>query len=460
MAYGKTIAAISTPSGKGGVAIIRISGEDAFSVLKRVFVPLGKTQPTDAPRKQIYGNVIFRGECIDDGMATAFPAPNSYTGEDTAEITCHGGILITRKVLSAVLTAGAYPAEAGEFTRRAYINGKITLSEAEGVGNLLEAKTDEQLRLSSAASRSRLSYAIEEIRKRLVDLLSSIFARIDYPDEDLGDFDDKESLTRLYEIRDMIRALLSTYPTGKAINEGVRTVLCGRPNVGKSTLYNAILGEDAAIVTDLEGTTRDVLTASAQLGRVMLSLSDTAGVREGGDAIEKIGIEKTRDKLNSAELILALFDSSREACEEDIMLLSLLDGLSAPKIAILNKCELKERFDRSLLGTRFERVVEISAKENSRDALLKLGGAVEELFTDEKIDTGRDAIVYSARQNAALIRAEDSVLSAIDAFSKGVFTDAAASEVEAALSAIAEADGKAVCDEIVADIFSKFCVGK
>lgn len=463
MAYGKTIAAISTPSGKGGVAIIRVSGDEAIAIAERVFFPKNKKPVSElTSRMQTWGDVVYDGEYIDDGMLTVFRAPASYTGEDVVEISCHGGILVTRTVLEALFSAGAMPAEAGEFTRRAFINGKLSLTEAEAVGDLLEAKSREQIRLSSAASRGRLAGAIAEIRGALTELLSSTFARIDYPDEDLGDFTDEESLDRLYSIKRSLQRLISTYPTGKAISEGVDTVLCGKTNVGKSTLYNAILGEDAAIVTDIEGTTRDILCRSVPLGRVMLNLSDTAGMRdtERADAVEKIGIDRTRVAISNAELVISVFDGSRNADAEDEALLTLLGTVSCPKIALINKCELERRFDRSLTDEGFDYVIEASAKGDEGDLIQKLSAAVSALFTDERISVGNEAVVSSARHNASLTRALTFVDAAIAAYASGVYADAAASEVERALGAIAEIDGRAVSEEVVSDIFSKFCVGK
>ena len=463
MAYGKTIAAISTPSGKGGVAIIRVSGDEAIAIAERVFFPKNKKPVSElTSRMQTWGDVVYDGEYIDDGMLTVFRAPASYTGEDVVEISCHGGILVTRTVLEALFSAGAMPAEAGEFTRRAFINGKLSLTEAEAVGDLLEAKSREQIRLSSAASRGRLAGAIAEIRGALTELLSSTFARIDYPDEDLGDFTDEESLDRLYSIKRSLQRLISTYPTGKAISEGVNTVLCGKTNVGKSTLYNAILGEDAAIVTDIEGTTRDILCRSVPLGRVMLNLSDTAGMRdtERADAVEKIGIDRTRVAISNAELVISVFDGSRNADAEDEALLTLLSTVECPKIALINKCELERRFDRSLTDEGFDYVIEASAKGDEGDLLQKLSAAVSALFTDERISVGNEAVVSSARHNASLTRALTFVDAAIAAYASGVYADAAASEVERALGAIAEIDGRAVSEEVVSDIFSKFCVGK
>ena len=457
----QVIAAVSTPPGKGGVAIIRMSGYGAFEIADKVFKPISGKIFSDCPqRTQVYGHVIENGEKIDDVLATRFPAPHSYTGEDTVEIGCHGGILVTRLVLEALLRAGAVAATAGEFTRRAFINGRMSLTEAEAISDLLEAKSKEQIKLSSDTSRARLANKISAIRGSLVDLMSSIYARIDYPDEDLGDFSDEEVLSRLYIIKEECERLLSTYRTGRAIKEGISTVICGKPNVGKSSLYNLLIGEDAAIVTDVEGTTRDVLEHTVPLGRVMLRMADTAGIREreNMDTVERIGIEKSRKMIEKSELLFALFDISRPFDREDEMILDAIKTSTAPKIAVLNKCDLLEVFDRKMLGDGFDAVVEISA--NAPDSVLSLSSIVDRLFTDEKITVGEDAIISSARQHAALSRCLDFVKVATESLSFGFSQDAASTDIERALGAISELDGKAVSEEIVGDIFSKFCVGK
>jgi tRNA modification GTPase len=396
MSYGSVIAAISTPPGKGGVALIRVSGEGAIELCSKLFFPRsGKPLTEIPPRMQIYGDIMHSGEIIDDGMATVFRAPASYTGEDTVEITCHGGMLITAKVLEATILAGAIPAGPGEFTERAFINGKLTLSDAEAIGNLLEAHSYEQIRLASQKSRNRLSEATEDIRKSLTELLASVFARIDYPDEDLGDFTNEETLERLNEIKGKIFRLEKTYSTARAINEGISTVIVGKPNVGKSSLYNAILGEEAAIVTDIEGTTRDVLSATVPLGRVMLKLSDTAGLRnkEKADAIEKIGIERTAKELVKAELIIAVFDGSRELDGEDTALLSLLSDYNGiPKIAVINKTDLSARLDENALAG-FDETVYVSAKKSQDGAKEEISKTVNRLFTDERLRVGEDLAV-------------------------------------------------------------------
>ena len=465
--YGNVIAAISTPPGKGGVAVIRMSGKGAFEIAERVFLPIsGKRIGDYPPRTQIYGYIIYNEEKIDDGMLTLFPAPRSYTGEDTVEISCHGGILVTRTVLEALLTAGAVPAEAGEFTRRAFINGKLSLSEAEAIGTLLEATSNEQIKLSASPARAKLNAAIDSVRVGLTSLMSSIYARIDYPDEDLGEFTDEESENTLIEIRAELNRLIDTYRTGRAINEGISTVICGKPNVGKSTLYNLLIGEDAAIVTDVAGTTRDILERTVPLGRVTLRITDTAGVRSGDEVgtVEKIGIGRSKDKILTSELILAVFDLSREMDESDRELIEELSRAPGYKVCVLNKCDLVgegPKLDLSLLPKDvFGQTVAISADKDNSGAVKTLAELINRLFTDEKISCGQDAIVSSARQHASLIRAREYIDTAIDAYSMGLPADAASSDIEMAIGAISELDGRAVSDSVVGDIFAKFCVGK
>ena len=456
------IAAISTPPGKGGVAIIRTSGVGAFALAERVFFPRsGKPLSAYPARTQVYGYIKDKDEVVDDGLATLFPAGSSYTGEETVEYAIHGGVLVTRRVLEVILAAGAIPAEAGEFTRTAFINGRLGLTEAEAIGDLLEAKSYEQLKLSSEPARKRLAARIEELRSSLVRLLGSIWARIDYPEEDLGELSDEEIIADLKRVREGLRALISTYRTGRAIKEGVSTVLVGKPNAGKSTLYNLLVGEEAAIVTSIPGTTRDVLERSVPLGRVLLNLCDTAGVHSEGvtDEVELIGIRRTKSRIGEAELLLALFDSSRELDEADREVIAEISAASGAKIAILTKCDLGEAKSK-IDETGFDAVIKISAEADPEAAVSAIRGEVERLFTDEKISSSADAIVASARQHSALSAALGYIDSAISGAELGIPADAASSDIELCLSSLGEVDGRSVSDEVVSDIFSRFCVGK
>ena len=457
------IAAISTPPGKGGVAVIRMSGVGAFEIAASVFVTKnGKKLEEVRPRVQIYGYIKDIDETVDDVLITFFPAPGSYTGEDTVEISCHGGILVSRTVLEVLLRNGAHPATAGEFTKRAYLNGRLTLSEAEGIGNLLSAESRDQMRLGSEPSRKILGERINDIRSRLVSIMSAVYARIDYPDEDLGELGDEDIVAMLTECERMTDSLLTTYRTGKAITEGIRATIVGKPNVGKSSFYNMLIGEESAIVTDIAGTTRDVLERSVPLGKVMLRLADTAGIRESDDmdAVERIGVARSREKLRNCELIFALFDISAPLDSEDYSLLELLKNENIPKIAVLNKCDKPSAFGEDGISGGFERVIHLSAQNPTAQSINELTEAVESLFIDGSISVGSDAVIYSDRMRSALLRASDLISTAKNAILEGIPQDAVSGDIERAIGAVAELDGRCVSEEIVADIFKNFCVGK
>ena len=459
LTYGHTIAAISTPSGKGGVALIRISGAQADEIAAKCFVPLSK-KPLSAhePRYAIYGHIYADGKLIDDGIAIRFPAPHSYTGEDVVEITCHGGILLTARVLGGLFKAGAMPAEPGEFTKRAFVNGKLTLSHAEAVGQLLEAQTDAQISLASPNSRSAFAKEMDRISDMLLGLMSSLYASIDYPDEDLGELSNDEILAKLQDTLGVVEKLKKTYRQGHAINEGIETVICGRPNVGKSSLYNCLSGDNYAIVTDEAGTTRDVLSRTVSAGQVTLHLYDTAGIREAESKAEREGVERSKAHMDKAELIIAVFDASEALAEEDLALLEDLKQKShICRIGMLNKCDKAPVLKKEQLEGACDRILSISAAEGDISALVSL---IEELYMDESIKTGETAVVSTARQDAALAKTITHLEAAIAAFRLGYAQDVASSDIELALASLGELDGREVSERVVGEIFSHFCVGK
>ena len=456
----KTVAAISTPPGKGGVALIRISGDDALKVASKVFrAASGKEVDTLPSRYSAYGKIIGDGKAIDDGIITLYRAPASFTGEDTAEICCHGGSLVTRRVLEACFLAGAYPAPAGEFTRRAYINGKLTLSESEAIGDLLDAKTDSQLSLARNGLSGKLSSEIKRIYAEMTRLVSSVYVLVDYPEEDLAPLSESELSDSLSALSDDLGRLCSGYRTAEVIHDGIRTVICGAANTGKSSLYNALCGSERAIVTDIEGTTRDTLTSEVALGDILLCLSDTAGLRESEDTVEKIGIERSRKAIEDAELVLCVFDTSRALSDEDRAVLEILSAYPEKcKIALLNKSDLEERCETELILKTFEHTLSISAKLG--EGTDKLAALVRELFITEKIDIEKDAILQNARQYANARAALSAIDDARAAIAGGLPADMAACDIERAMQAIGEIDGQSVSEDVVANIFSKFCVGK
>ncbi len=453
-----TIAAIGTPHGKGGVAMIRISGDDAFEVAERIFVPASKSRFAE----KIHGMTYYGSFCdetgvFDDGLCVLFHAPRSFTGEPTAELYCHGGVLVTKKLLSAALKNGAAMAGAGEFTRRAFMNGKISLTQAEAIGGIIDSKTEKHLSVSSRQANGSLSNVLGRVYDELKLLAASVYAYIDYPDEDMTDVTVDEMRTRLFSVRDTLKRLTGSHAYGRAISEGVSTAIVGKPNAGKSSLLNLLCGEDRAIVTDIAGTTRDVVTENVHLGDILLRLSDTAGIHDSGDEVEKIGIEKSKKALESASLVLAVFDSSRPVDDDDLRLIEHIkaSGKSDVTVCILNKTDIADsKFDASSLG--FERALSVSAL--SGEGIDALTDMVADMFGAGEIGED-DEIVVNARQNASVVNALSAVESALDALD-GFTQDIAGMDVERALSAIAEADGRSVSEDIVNEIFSHFCVGK
>ena len=458
-----TIAAISTPFGKGGVAVIRISGENAINIAEKIFKPQSGRMLSDyesfrAVYGGIYTNVDNKEIQIDDGLATVFRAPRSFTGENTVEISCHGGILVTSKVLASALMAGARHATAGEFTRRAFVNGKMGLNEAEALGGLLEAETDEQVYVARAGMKGILSEKTGEIYFSLCSVLASVFAHIDYPDEDLADLSEDEMAEMIEIAANKLSALADTYRTGRAVMGGINTVILGKTNAGKSSLYNLLVGSEAAIVTDIEGTTRDVISEKIKLGRVMVKLSDTAGIRESGDVVEKIGINRAKNAAENAELILSVFDGSRVPGDDEYKLCEYIKSLSGVKVALINKSDIGycEEYDKICDG--FEYSLKISAREGvGRDEIVSM---LEEIYIDQNLDTGNDALIVNARQHAAVVGALDALKNALLSIRGGFPLEICCADIEEAMQSLSSIDGRAISEDIVSEIFSKFCVGK
>ena len=496
-----TIAAISTPPGKGGIAVIRISGENALSVAQKMFIPAcGCDLSAVSGGRAVYGRITCDGEMIDDGIATVFRAPRSFTGEDTVEISCHGGILLTERVLAAAFKSGAEQAKAGEFTQRAFLNGKIDLSGAEAVIGLIEAESEEKLRLCASHSGGVLKKRCDEIYARIMKLVSTVYVRIDYPEEDLSELTDAEIIAELEDICAELGATERTYKQGKAVSEGVKTAIIGKPNVGKSSLLNALVGEEKAIVTAHAGTTRDVIEDKINAGRVTLRLFDTAGIRDCDDEVEQIGVSRAIDKASEAELIVAVFDTSKMPDDQDERIISIARealALKKPVIFVLNKSDgalenavsaitgaiegvisdlntpeaipgtISGTISVATLGSALNipqslrgcvKTVSASAKDGT--GIEKIKEAAESFFIEGHIDYQSVAVVANARQYAAVSSARMSVEHALAAIKGGYGADVCGLDLEAALGAIGQVDGRAVSDEITNEIFHNFCVGK
>ncbi len=451
-----TIAAIATPLIPSAIGILRLSGENAIAVLDRVFTPdRGGPMAGRPDRKLVLGQLRDEtGAVIDHCLATVSRAPHSYTGEDTAELQCHGSPAALTLGLEALFRAGARQAQAGEFTRRAFLAGKLDLTRTEAVADLIHAQSAAAVRQAAGQLGGALAQAIDEIYDGLTDLMAHFHAVLDYPDEDIEPFQAAEMDYALTLAGRRLDALVATYRRGRALVEGVPCAIVGSPNAGKSTLFNALLGYDRAIVTPIPGTTRDTVEERVELGGVLLRLVDTAGLRNARDQVERLGVERSRAAVERAELALVVLDGSRPLNEQDWEALEL--GQSAPRcIVVENKTDLTGP-DVSHPVLDMPRV-RLSALTG--DGLERLEQAVAHLFPE---DTGLrpGALLTNARQAEAAGRAREAVDRAAQALAAGLSPDAVLSDVEEALSALGELNGRQVTEDVTARIFERFCVGK
>ena len=451
-----TIAAISTPKGIGGMGVIRISGENALETADSIFESVsGKKVTNMKGYTASYGKITDNGEIIDEAVVLVFREPHSYTGEDVVEISCHGGMYLTRRVLRAVLSHGARPAQGGEFTKRAFLNGKIGLTEAESVMDIISASGSQSARAALSAMEGSLRKRIDNVKTELLTLAAHLAAWADYPEEEIPEIDDVQLKDGLGKCRNELSSLLATYDAGKVMREGVDTVIAGRPNVGKSTLMNLLSGCERSIVTDIPGTTRDIIEETVMLGNVPLRLSDTAGLRDTDDIVESIGVRRTRERLLSAGLIFAVFDATSQLTEDDKELIELLKN--APAVAIINKTDLECEIDSSYIKERVPHVVFISAKnDKDTDALTR---SVEEITGTSKLDPSAGILANERQYNDAL-QALSSIDEALSAVDMGMTFDAVTIIIEDAIDHLLELTGERVTDAVVDQVFSYFCVGK
>ena len=453
-----TIAAISTPPGPGAIGILRLSGPRAAEIAGACFRPLGGGALTDrAPRTLVYGELLDReGAVIDQVLATYTRGPASYTGEGTAELQCHGAPMVLSLGLEALFAQGARQARAGEFTRRAFLNGRLDLTQAEAVGDLLEAGSREEARNAAGQLSGALSRRIGTVYSALVDVMAHFHAVLDYPDEDIDPFTQEGLSAALAAQEEALERLIATYRRGRQLKRGVRCALVGRPNAGKSSLLNALAGYDRAIVTDIPGTTRDTVEETVELGGIPLRLIDTAGLRESDDPVERLGVARSRAAMEEAELILVLWDSSRPVTEEDGRLLERAMAL-APTILVWTKEDLPSAPVPSPGLASPPPAVEVSAKTGA--GLDDLSRAVAELFPRET-GAAYGQLLTNERQVQAAGRALEAVGRARAALAAGMTPDALLTDVEEALEALGELTGQSVREDVTDRIFSKFCVGK
>ena len=450
-----TIAAIATPLSPAGLGVIRLSGDDAIAIADTLFRAANRT-PLSALEgyHAAYGHVFDADGDIDDCVALVFRAPHSYTGENTVELSCHGGTYLLRRVLRAALAAGAIMAQSGEFTRRAFLNGKMDLSGAEAVMDLIAAEGAVAAKTALSAREGALYRRLGTVKASLLYLSSQIAAYIDYPDDDVPPLETDELLGRLRDAQVVLTRLLSTADAGRILREGIDTAIVGAPNVGKSTLMNLLSGCERSIVTDIAGTTRDVVEETVLLGDVRLRLSDTAGLHDTDDTVEKLGVEKAKERLENAALVLAVFDGSREQTDADAALLRTLDDKCA--VVIVNKSDLSPAVPPLFDGIAHPLVALCAKDGHGIDALRDAVSAV----TGVAKLSGDEPLLANERQRAGAARCLGGVNAAIDALTAGLAEDAAAVCVDDALAAVLELTGERVSDAVVHEVFSRFCVGK
>ena len=452
-----TIAAIATASAAAAVGIVRLSGAETRRVLAALFTPVeGRSAAELPPRRMTYGTVHdAEGRTLDHALAVVFSAGHSYTGEESAELHCHGSPVVLQEVLRAAFAAGARQARAGEFTERAFLNGKMDLTEAEAVIDLIDAETAEAARNAAAQVDGSLRRPLEQVYDALLGLTSRFYAVVDYPDEDIEDLTLAETERTLTESEQTLAALLGTFARGRVLKSGAATAIVGAPNAGKSSLLNALVGYDRAIVTDIAGTTRDTVEEKVLVGGVLLRLTDTAGIRNSADRIEAMGVERSRQAAQRAALALLVLDGSQTLTDEDEQAMAAAE--QTPRLLVLvNKSDLPQKLDTAALAERFPRVLHISAQTGA--GLDALAEAVAALYPAGETPAGE--LLTNARQADAVERALSAVAEARGALDMGMTPDVVLTDCEAALEALGELNGKRIREDLVDTIFSRFCVGK
>ncbi len=449
-----TIAAIATPIGEGGISVIRVSGSDAVSVCDRVFKG-SRTLKEAKSHTLTYGKIVHRGKVLDEVLVAVMHGPRSFTGEDVVEINCHGGSFVTRSVLSAVLLSGAVLATPGEFTKRAFLNGKLDLSQAEAVIDLIQSESDAAVSLSVNQLEGKLSVPISQHREQILHLAASLDVMADFPDEDVDETPTEEARQTLVTLLSSLRDMENQAEQGRLIRDGINTVIVGKPNVGKSSLLNALSGTDRALVTQQAGTTRDVIEERVRLGSVCLNLFDTAGIRQGAEQIEAMGIEKAKAYLEKADLVFFVVDLSRPFEAEDSEILELVEKKKT--ILILNKSDLEQK---AVLPALSEDMPQVFLSAKRAIGLDVLAETVEQLFSLGAITQRQDAAVVNMRHKQAISEAIACLQNALQTLESGMPLDLLSVDLRGALEALGTITGQTVSDEIVDEIFSRFCLGK
>lgn len=451
-----TIAAISTPKGEGGIAIIRISGDKSFEILDKIFIK--KNPNADLGFYKLNYGFIKDGEkIVDEVMAVRLKAPKSYTCEDIVEINCHGGTLVSEKVLELVLRNGARHAESGEFTKRAFMNGRIDLSQAEAVMDIIQGKTEKSVSLSLDQLRGDLRDKVNEFKKALLDITAHVNVVLDYPEEGIDDPLPVELRDNLEKVYEEANRLIDSYDTGKKIKEGIKTVIVGKPNVGKSTLLNALLREERAIVTHIAGTTRDVIEEIINIKGIPLVLADTAGIRKTDDIVENIGVEKSKQFIEKADLVLLVLDASKELENEDIEVINQIKENKKKVIVLLNKIDLNKKIN--LEGHNLENIVEISAKDNI--GIEDMQEKIYSYIVEEDVENSSEKlIITNIRHKTALEKTKDAIKNIFETIDMGLPMDLISVDLKEALDSLSEITGEISSEDILDHVFGNFCVGK
>lgn len=456
-----TIAAISTPVGEGGISIIRISGEDAVVVAKRLYRG-SKDLAQVASHTINYGHIVDpdTGAEVDEVMVSVMRAPHTYTCEDVVEINCHGGLMATNRILQLVLSYGARMAEPGEFTKRAFLNGRIDLSQSEAVMDLIRAKTDKSMKVALNQLDGDLSRLIRHLRQDILDVLAQVEVNIDYPEYDaVEEMTTKMLKEKALDIQQRIQALLKTAKQGKVLREGLATAIIGRPNVGKSSLLNTLLHEDKAIVTDVAGTTRDVIEEYVNVDGVPLKLIDTAGIRDTDDTVEKIGVERSKRALDAADLILLLIDSSAPLTAEDCELLTATQGKQ--RIVILNKTDLPRRVDLDELKKLTDGDALIETSIVKHEGMDQLGQQISKMFFNEGIESSQNNVMVTNARHIGLLHQANAALSdVLKGINAGMPVDLVQIDMTRCWDLLGEITGDSYQDELLDQLFSQFCLGK
>lgn len=456
-----TIAAISTATGSGGIGIIRLSGEKSIEIIKKIFKPIDKKINLDEVKGYTikYGFIVdSNNEKIDEVLVSFFRAPRSYTTEDMCEINSHGGTVIERKILEQCLLNGAELAEPGEFTKRAFLNGRIDLSQAESVIDIINAKTDKEAKESFKQLQGNLSIELNNIKDNLLDIMSDIEASIDYPEYDIEETTNSKALKVLNEIRNKLVNLENSFENGKILKEGVKTVIIGKPNAGKSSLLNTLLKEDRAIVSDYAGTTRDTIEEFINVDGIPLKIIDTAGIRETNDFVEKIGVEKAIGLIKDADLVIALFDSSKELEEEDYKILELIKNKKS--IVLLNKSDLSDLNIKTInyISNTNKKVIKASMK--TKNGIAELYKTISELFNNNELNSDNGIVITNIRHKNLIHNAINNLDEAENSIKNDMPIDVVAICIKEVLESIGSITGDNVSEDIINKIFSKFCLGK